>query len=242
MAKVKASSQQRMVVVPYDPKAKMASFFKVLFLLAACALAGYYYGNTDFRSLLSERDQLKADLGVAQTELEQKQRLLTQQEIDASVDKRATNEVREGMASLREEIAELKAEIGFYKGLMAPTKTERGLSIRSLDLLATNNPRRYQFKMVLQQLAVEHNLLIGKVTVSIVGRQAGAEKVLQLSELSNDVKSENIRFRFKYFQNIGGRLALPEGFEPTRIEVVAQTTGKKPLKLEKKFGWITQEV
>jgi hypothetical protein len=122
---------------------------------------------------------------------------------------------------------------------MAPTKEERGLGIRSMDLLATKNTRKFAFKLVLQQLAVEHRLVRGDVQINVVGRQEGAEKTLPLSALSEQVANELIKFKFKYFQNIQADLLLPEGFEPQRIDVVVKSKGKKSL--EKKFAWLTQE-
>ncbi len=241
MAKVKESKKTRMVVVPYDPKRRVLLAFLILALLAAAFVAGYFLSNTDYLEIRAQRDQLLVDLAAANNERQDRQRQVAQLQIDSNVDQQATNKVRESMAEMREEISELKSEISFYKGLMAPKDLEKGVSIRSLDLLATTSPRKYQFKMVLQQFANEHRLVMGNVNVSVVGKQAGRDLTLSLSDLSENVAAKNIKYRFKYFQNIEGDVVLPVGYEPTRIDVVVRGSGKKPVYLEKKFAWLTQE-
>lgn len=241
MAKVKESKKTRMVVVPYDPKRRVLQVLFVLLLLAAAFVAGYYLSNTDYLEVRSQRDQLLVDLAAANEDRQDRQRQVAQLEIDSNVDQQATNKVRENMAELRKEISDLKSEISFYKGLMAPKDREKGVSIRSMDLLATTNPRKYQFKMVLQQFASEHRLVLGKVNVSVVGKRAGKDVTLSLSDVSEDISSKNINYRFKYFQNIEGGILLPDGFEPSRIDVVIRGSGKKPVYVEQKFGWLSQE-
>ncbi|MFK8021636.1 MAG: DUF6776 family protein [Pseudomonadales bacterium] len=241
MAKVKESKKTRMVVVPYDPKRRVFMLLFVSVLLGLAFVAGYYFSNVDYLDVRSQRDSLLVELASLNQERKDRQRQVAQLEIDANVDQQATNKVREGMADLRQEISELNSEISFYKGLMAPKDGEKGISIRSLELRATTNARKYQFKMVLQQFATEHRLLSGNVNVSVVGKQAGRDLTLSLSDLSEDVGNKNIKYRFKYFQNIEGGVLLPEGFEPSRIDVVIRGSGKKPVYLEQKFGWLSQE-
>src|SRR5690606_23358251 len=138
-------------------------------------------------------------------------------------------------------IAALEEDITFYRGLMAPTENRRGLTIGSVDEIATGVSRQYDFKVVVQQLATNHQVLNGTLTVDIVGHQEGVVRRIPLSELSPQVDEENIKLRFKYFQNIQGQLQLPEGFEPERIELLAKSTGRDGVSVEKKFGWLVQE-
>jgi hypothetical protein len=239
MPKVKASKQTRMVVVPYDPRRRWLLRGLTVLLLIAAFAAGMMAGNHNYEEVVAERDLLRHEADAARDASNKHRKRVAQLAIDSEVDQRATDAARESMADMRQEIAALKSEISFYKGLMAPTKEERGLGIRSMDLLATKNTRKFAFKLVLQQLAVEHRLVRGDVQINVVGRQEGAEKTLPLSALSEQVANELIKFKFKYFQNIQADLLLPEGFEPQRIDVVVKSKGKKSL--EKKFAWLTQE-
>jgi hypothetical protein len=124
---------------------------------------------------------------------------------------------------------------------MAPSDNQRGLTIGSLDVLSTGVPRQYEYKLIVQQLATRHTLLNGSLKFNVVGRQREKMVTLPLKDLSDSVAQENIKLRFKYFQTLEGRLQLPEEFEPVRIELVARSTGKQAVVVEKKFGWLVQE-
>lgn len=241
MPKVKASNKTRMVVVPYDPKRRWLLRGATFALVLVAFAAGIFTGSQNYRQVVQDRDLLRQEADAARDASNKHRKRVAQLAIGSEVDQRATDAARESMAVMRKEIASLKSEISFYKGLMAPTNEERGLGIRSMDLLATKNPRKFAFKLVLQQLAVEHRLVRGDVRIDVVGRQNGNEATLPLSVLSEQVVSELIKFKFKYFQNIQADLLLPEGFEPQRIDVAVKANGAKKVSVEKKFGWLTQE-
>jgi hypothetical protein len=123
---------------------------------------------------------------------------------------------------------------------MAPTDRERGLGIRSWEVYPGNAPGRYQFKLVLQQLALKHSILKGDVVVDIVGKRAGVEQTLPLHSLSEQVKSRAIKLRFKYFQYVDGVFQLPGDFVPERIDIRATATSPKKEQVEKRLSWLVQ--
>ena len=57
-----------------------------------------------------------------------------------------------------------------------------------------------------------------------------------LSQLDKE-KTDAVKFRFRYFQNINGEMILPEGFQPREVMVVAQSSGRNAQRLEKTFDW-----
>ena len=76
----------------------------------------------------------------------------------------------------------------------------------------------------------------GNVEILLKGEEGAAEKSLQLSQLDRE-KTDEVRFRFRYFQNINGEMMIPEGFEPREFMVVAQSAGSNGQRLEKSFEW-----
>ena len=125
---------------------------------------------------------------------------------------------------------------------MAPTERERGLSIRSWEVYPTGDPRRFQFKLVVQQLAVKHALLKGGVTVQLVGKQNGVEQIFPLNILSEQIETMPARLRFKYFQYVDGELQLPEGFSVERVDIVAKATAPKAAQIEKHYSWVVSSL
>ena len=76
------------------------------------------------------------------------------------------------------------------------------------------------------------------VAVNLIGKKKGAQEVIALRDIS-DRKELGIKFKFRYFQNIEGELVLPEGFEPSALQVVAQSKGKKASRIEQSYEWST---
>ncbi len=246
MTIVKGSKQYRVKVVEDRPQLRWG-------ILAACVgvavlavylshLRGYSYGMAKQDEVLKELAELKA----ASSESEAKAAALEQQvanhSLGAEVDRKANEEIRQQVIALKEEISVLTEENSFYRGLMAPTKNKRGLAFGAIELSQSDRPRLYNYKIVMQQLATNHNLLNGTLRVVVVGRAEGLDVEYNLSQLSSQLNSELVKLRFKYFQTVEGALQLPEGFEPLRIELVARSTGKNSVTVEKRFGWLAEEV
>jgi len=245
MAQVKGSPQCPMVVVPYRPVRKALLMTLALVLAVGAAVGSYFLGYTQGESLqagaVDERNQLREQVARYSAEAEELRQQLANVRLGSEVDQQASEELRTQVISLKEEVTSLEENIAFYRGIMAPDENRSGLTIGSLNVIGTGSAREYRYKLVVQQLATNHQVLNGHVNFNIVGREGDETVSLPLYRLSAAQDSENIRLRFRYFQNIEGRLTLPEGFEPERIEIVARSTGNNPQTVEERFGWLVQE-
>jgi len=241
---VVGSQQYRSVVVKAQPIKRLRTALAWVLLLVFVAALAYWRGGvamaSDHQQLRDERDHLVAQLAEISVKYQDASQGLTNSTVGAQIDQQALEDVRATVREHRQNIAELNEEISFYKGLMAPTDRERGLGIRSWELYSSLDPQRFQFKLILQQLAVKHLLLRGTVTVELVGTQAGAIKRLPLHNLSPQVEGQKIDLRFKYFQYVEGELELPAGFVPERVDIVALASKPKKVQVEKQFPWLSQ--
>lgn len=244
MTKVKGSPQFRSVVVRYEPRRRarvvIVSLVAVVAIAAASALLGSSVVYDQLLSAKQERDQLTDALVESEQARQYSEQQLANLSTGAEMDRQAVDEVRATIKEQRQQIAALNEEIGFYKGLMSPTERERGLSIRGWEIYPTANPLRFQYKLLIQQLAVKHQVLKGSVSVVIAGREGEVEKSINLADLSAEAATHNMPLRFKYFQNIEGELELPVGFTPQRVALVAKATKPKKVQVEKHYGWIVQ--
>mgnify|MGYP006426516359 CR=1 FL=1 len=246
MAAVKGSKQRRMVVVPYRPFFNLSIWAGLLVLAVFAILASFYLGQhqgiTQQADAVKERDRLRIQVADYEQNIDQLRQKVANLKLGTEVDQQASEEMRNQVIELKEKIAALEEDISFYRGLMAPSASSRGLTIGSLNVIGTGIPREYEYKLVMQQLATNHQVLSGYLNFKIVGHRDENLETLSLHQVSNSVENKNIRLRFKYFQNIEGRLILPEGFEPERIEVLARSTSGKRETVEEKFGWLVQEL
>lgn len=251
MSVVKGSKQYQVKVVSYRPLYRALVWLVGAALVAGALLGSYVVGNYQGVALqaqaAAERDQLRIDLQAKTRELQENRQRVANLALGSEVDRKASEEVRTEVIDLKAQIAALQADISFYRGLMAPTGNKRGLTIGSLDVIATGAPREFRYKLVMQQLSTDHKMLSGTMSFNVVGRQLGVlgqpdtPMILPLKDLTDSVSSDKLKLRFKYFQNFVGRLTLPVGFEPQRIELLAKSTGKKAVTVEKNFGWLVQE-
>lgn len=244
MSAVKGSEQYELEVVSYRPVFRWTLRFLLLCLALGASAGSYFFGHEKGTAIqeqaIVERNKLRIELADTKREASEYRQQVANLQLGSEVDRHASEDVRAEVIDLKAQIAELEEDITFYKGLMSPTANKRGLTIGSLNVLATDIPRRYQYKLVLQQLATRHQLLTGYLNVNVVGRQNGVQVTKPLKDLNDKLSQENIKLRFKYFQNFAGEMQLPEGFEPIRIELIAKSTGKNAVTVEEKFGWLVQ--
>lgn len=244
MATVKGSKQYQMMVVPHRPWYSVILVLVLLSLGMISAGIAYYYGLDEGLALkievVKERDEMRGQLNTGAALVNRMRQEIADLKLGSEVDHRATEDVRVSIAKLQDNIAGLEEEIRFYKGVMLPNVDEKGLRIERLDIRSTNDPSKLSYRLVLTQVVEKHEFIQGTVEISLLGRQGGTEKSIRLEEVA-DLKSNVIRFRFRYFQNIEGEMTLPEEFEPREVLVIAKSSGGRTRRLERKFGWLVGE-
>lgn len=245
MAAVKGSKQYSLRVVKYRPVRWWSLICLLLLAVVAAILVSFQLG---FFKGLDEKEVALADVARMQTELDNRQNRIKELEqqlanirVGAEVDRQSNEDVRQEVIALKEQLAQLEEDNSFYRNLMAPTQNKSGLTIGSVEIGDTDVARNYRYKVVMQQLATNHQLLNGTLKFTVFGKLNGFDASYELNELSSEVSEPIVRLRFKYFQNVEGRLVLPEGFEPERIELVARSTGGDAVTVEKRFGWLVEE-
>lgn len=245
MAVVKGSPHQRLKVVAYNPGTDfIRRAFLILLLLGALVstyLAGSWHVSTQLNVVLDQKEVIEKDLEDKTVKVDSLTQRVAVLEEGSKLDKQASDAVRQSVKEYRDRIAELEKEVTFYKNIMAPGSKNTGLHIQKLELTPTSDAQRFKFKIVLTQLEKNQSYLNGQAAVSIIGQLNGQKTIYSLRELSEDYKDLGIKFRFRYFQNIVGELKLPEGFKPEEVQVILQTQGRKPVRVDSAFGWAMGE-
>ncbi|WP_188149911.1 DUF6776 family protein [Teredinibacter waterburyi] len=245
MPVVKGTKLRPLKVVENRPWQRML-FILVLLLTAAAGVRGAYFkglldGKAGQAQTSADLARLEQELATSRVSVEELQQQLANINLGAEVDRQSAESVRQEVIQLKDQLSQLEEENSFYRNLMAPTDNKRGLNFGAVEIVETDKTRAFGYKVVLQQLATNHELLTGTLTFNIIGRLNGFDATFSLNQLSDSVSEKAIRLRFKYFQTVQGVLSLPEGFEPERIELVAKSTGKTPVTVEKRFGWLVEE-
>ncbi len=211
------------------------------FIGVFCLVLGYALGN-DWQ--ITERvssSLLSKDVEVLEKQVGDLESELIDAELNASVQREASNALRRDLATMRNENARLQEEVTFYKSLMAPGSLAEGLHVSEFDVQPTQLERQFAFELLLTQVALRRSYIGGAVRLDVIGHydlpdadKEIDEAVLSLTELS-DLSTYPVKFRFRYFQDVAGLMTLPEGFQPDRVLVTANQTGKEPLQVT--FPW-----
>ena len=240
---VKGSKQEQMVVVPYRPRQRVLF---TLFLVLGVAISaaggwayGYYKTMLTQQTELADQSELTAEIDSLRLENANLRRQIAILDRSSVMDQQANAEVQGTITSLRERVAQLEEDIVFYRQVVAEETEDTGLMIGQLDLDATTDPGRYRYKLVMRQKDADGDtFLVGHVNVNLVGLQDEEQVILALRDISEAEDELDIRLRFKYFQNIEGELALPEGFQPDRVQIAAVSTEPVSQTISEDFGWV----
>lgn len=222
---------------PWRHRAKLMALFLVLLLVAWGVFEyGFLRAGYDNSSLHEERAVLSEQLDQEQQLTQGLRAQVAILERAAQVDKQAYGSVEVSQKQAQDEMLELKEEVAFYRGIVAPMETASGLSIPSFQVTEIGEAGIYRFKLVFTQMKSNQRLVKGYAKVVFEGVKNGVQVQLSLKEVSGGALGK-IKLRFKYFQNNEGEIVLPKGFLPSRVRVELVPTGKGMIRLKKTFDW-----
>ncbi len=214
-------------------------------VLVALLVAAFYLGERAAYSGMGLNPELyramKTELPRLQEELNGLEAELEVQRTQNQMGQQALELVRREIAEQKEQISSLEEGLQFYRSLMAPGEIAQGLSVRPLELVATEQAGQFSFRIVAQQEARKHSQLKGELSAEVVGVLGDQQVSYSLAELSDDLDGPAIALRFRYFQSIEGTLVLPQGFEPRSVSLVATATTPRKMEVRESFPWQVKE-
>lgn len=151
----------------------------------------------------------------------------------SQIKKKAYADLDINLKVLQAELQELKGELAFYRGIVSPNNASAGLRLQRFKVESTGQPRSYRSKLVLTQVLKNQRMARGYVRLSMEGLLNGQLMTLTLKDLT-EKQIKEIKYKFKYFQNLEQDLILPEGFKPLRAMIqVVPTSGRSQKAIEK---------
>jgi hypothetical protein len=219
-------------------------------LLGGWGLYSYTRAHTvsDFEKANTERVQLRDDnrklsqelraaLAENQTLRDQVAYLGRSEEIDG----KACATVKQSLASLQEESADLKQQLAFYRGIVSPAQSQAGVRVFEFKIYTDPaKPGVYKYELVLIQSVRHDKRIDGNVTVVFQGYSGAVKQTLKLADLVTD-GNKNLVFSFKDFEEFGGNFRFPEGFKPLRATVTLEGDGTPRIDDDYDWGKIIQE-
>ena len=154
----------------------------------------------------------------------------------AQIDDAATSAMQDTMQQQQAEIAEMKEQLTFFRGIVEPEESAAGLRIQRVEVWRGQEPRVYHFSLILIQSVRNENKVSGTVALTIQGVQGGKSKEVGLSGLLVKPRP-SMGFKFRYFQEIDGAFILPKGFDPGKVQAVVSRSGEESLTVRESYDW-----
>lgn len=169
-------------------------------------------------------------LATRNTALQGELQSLKQQQQTSST---SVDALRKTLADRDAEIQKLKQDQVLYSKLIGIDGDRSGLGVHSLALSPVAGTNAWNFVVTLVNAAENGDPARGTLTLSVEGVQGGTLKVLDWASLAGSGKG--IPFGFKFFQQLRGSLALPQGFVPNRVVVTLHPARGRPV--TRKIDW-----
>jgi hypothetical protein len=186
-------------------------------------------------ALREEARFLSGELGPMKERLERAQARLAVLEREADVLRQANRLLRERESEHQAELNTLQSELDFYRRLAGTGGEQTGLDVYRAELVATGSGRVFQFVLTLTQNIRRASIITGRARIDVEGTLEDRPVTLHWSQLGDGDVPEPA-FRFKYFQQLEGYLALPEAFLPTRLVVTLEAKDQRA-PVRRSFEW-----
>jgi hypothetical protein len=178
---------------------------------------------------------LSTELSAVKGRLDKSRARLVVLEREAEVLRQANRLLREQESERQAEMGTLQSELDFYRRLAGTGGEQSGLDVYRAELIPTGSPRVFQFQLTLTQNIRRASIVSGRARIDLEGTLDDRPVTLYWSQLGDSGAPEPT-FRFKYFQELEGYLALPEGFLPTRLVVTLESGGQRD-PIQRSFEW-----
>ena len=199
------------------PKWQMIALPATLICVVIFYVGRYYVAN----ELIAANHQVAAlqhDLAEAREQLEEERARAAVLEREADVLRRANALLRESEREHQDQIANLQADLAFYRRLGGASGSQAPLAVHYLELQATQSPRVYRLIVTLTQNLRWAAVISGQVQLGLDGIQDSVALHLTEEQLLPE-STQPVNFQFKYFQQIERLITLPENFEPSRLTI-----------------------
>lgn len=219
---------------------RMALVVAVLAVMAIMLYAAYHYGKIGSARALARSQQAVAELNRELTGLRERlvaiQGSLARAERQLQIDKAAYAELGGELRASTDQLASLHHELKFYRSIISPQDGGAGIRFHEFSVVETGEPRVFTYRLVLIQ-ALQHSKNVeGAVTLEITGIRGGEAAFVSVPAAGG----ESIKVKFKYFQNLKGRIELPPDFVPQEVKVELRPVKKKNKQaeaIERAYRW-----
>ncbi len=204
----------------------------------ATTVSDFEHAQSERDRLLEERRELTRELRSARGDNAALKNQVAYLSRSQEIDDGACNSVKQSLTQYQTEASDLREQLAFYRGIVSPQESRAGVRVYDFKVTKSKTgPAAYHYDLVLIQSVRTEKRVGGSIDIVFEGLKGNVKQQLHLGELAAD-GSKNLLFSFKYFEEFGGSLRLPDGFRPLRATVTLQPAGDSAPKIEDEYEWV----
>lgn len=215
------------------------AFFATLaavFALYVVYELGRYHAGYDRQAAALMRTELEVRIEHLEKDNREMRTQLAETETIRMGRAREQAEVARAMGDLQAQVARQGQELAFYRGVVAQNATAIGVGIEQLHITPGPKPDTFIVHLSLVRAGRADNLASGTIQMSLEGTSGGNAKSMDLAALTSG-KVRELRYNFRYLQNIEQELSLPSSFKPAQVAIELQSSRHDVAPLSKTFLW-----
>jgi hypothetical protein len=185
----------------------------------------------ELRSQIRERDATIRDLQRAAADLETFRK---GQAIERS-------ELARTIGDLQAEVARQSQELAFYKGIVVQSAAAPEVKVQEFRIAPGPADGRYVVRITLVQPGRPDSVVSGTLTLVLEGTRGEAPARLDLGALTAG-RQKDLRYSFRYFENLAPEIEVPAGFVPERMNVEVRSSRRGIAPVSQTFLWSIEKI
>jgi hypothetical protein len=234
----------KMVVRLHAPKRRAVLWGLYALATVAVLYAVFEFGRYEagFRVVDSVRGALSASgrIRSLEAENESQRRQLEAADTARRVDREGYAQVERSLGDMQSQIARLNQDLSFYRGLVQPESLIH-VKVQQMQIVPDLGKGQFHLKFVLMQTGKSDKEVAGNAAITIEGLLQGKPLSLSYAQVSPNHRV-SLAYSFKYFQEYNEPILLPQGFEPTRVDVEIHSGRDASHSVRQAFVWKAQGI
>ncbi|MEX0739566.1 MAG: DUF6776 family protein [Pseudohongiella sp.] len=231
-----------MTVVPHRPWQRAAVWLSGLLLIVILVLMAYRTGFDRGAGTLAElnlaHSQGLSDVQRSSRQLAELRAALSVAERNQEVDEQANAQAQASIAALRNKVASLERDVALYRQVMALDldAADAALTLQSWQLLDTELPDHYRYRLVLAYTGANGAELTGKLSIAVTG-------VSELGDLQGPegMVEQTVRLvepvSIRYLQVLEGDVVIPSGFVAKHVKLDFNAGSSSTVMFSERMPW-----
>ena len=195
---------------------------------------GLVAGQWNANFVILKSIELTSTNSVLESEKASLQSRLEESDLLIEVNKTAISRLRSRLDEVLLEKNDLEYALTFYKNLIQDSVGRGPVEMFEFKAFATEAEDVYEFSILLGQDVQAAKTISGEVELSIIGSSGDRDPIEFTTE--NSLMGFPLTYKFKYFQDLAGKIRLPVGFQPERAAIVVRSAGGRSL-VERELDW-----